>query len=462
MSRNIIITILYCISICFFSITGTRCTNISDSSNSTYKYIKDKKPYYYRKDTLHFFYPREGFEITFQGKRLCTLTTINGDNSTPTSSTDSSDYFIRYTTGLDTFLMEGDTVNGAARFSILDIKSNFNWDYLLKKFPDTILLADIIFDYLDTATSRVMTTTDSGFKLSPSHKDSVISALNKIVNSTTIYRDYKTKIDALIWDPDSIGFHQDLKLMIDENIMDIDGNVNNNLTFLQKERLKRFNYNLYTKHFDTNPDELIFTPFPVLGKVYSMKVEEGESLQDPQKNITRVLKVNDTSINQLFYVDNNGKSITPQNNKLSGYYPVTGLNWNMTPIFMDIDIPLVKDSEILNIINPGNAIIYFDSLVGPYENAKKYYRLISNHSISGTTIFEDGKKYYISGFISLTAGFYNLSYGNTMYSIENDRGHFTFMNIDVYFHAKNIDNKKFIYHETRVLETDSLKTERYY
>jgi hypothetical protein len=458
MNNSLKIKILFLFCICLFTIIGLQCNSISDSESTTYEYIKDNKQYFYRKDTLHLFYPEEGYQVDFHGIRSHSLTTIVGKDSSTADTTDSL-YMVRFRTGRDTVLLTGDTINGEARFQLSDIKSNYNWDFIVVNiFADTnlpVLMARIIADYMDPNQVDTLIQTDSSYKLTPSNKASFINALNEIVNTDTLYYHYRAKITNAIWDT---NFTNDVNRLIEENIMvDTTGRIHNNIDIFQREQLKRFNYNIFTVYFDSDPDKPIFTPFPVSGRIFTFTVQEGSSNRGFHDSITRFLKVNDTAMNQLFYVDKNGNSITPQNKKFTGYFMFSGMDWGITPLLLDLDLPLIPKSDIPNIVSAGNAIMYFDTLEGTQDDAKKYYTMIVNYSLSGGAFLEDGEWYYFSGFASISADFYNRSFGNSMFSIHTDRGYFTNMDVDIVIHAKNLGGKELLYREKRLLETDSLK-----
>ena len=442
--------------ICILALVGIQCTSITDSSNSTYTYYKKAKPYFYRKDTLHFFYPAEGYTVRLQGPRYSELVTYDKHQQATNTSVDTSTYCVQFTTNRDTFLLENDTINGEAKFHLSDFKSSFSWDYLLKKFPDTLLMGKMLYDFLDDTMDSIMFVNDSGYKLTISHKNAVITALNQLVNYDSLYNRYRFDLnDLLSWDT---TFTNKIDRLVQENIMDTTGGITGPLNTLQKQKLKRFNFDIFTKYLDSNPDEFIFTPFPFFGRVFTLLVEEGESPQNLARNATRYFKVTDSLMTQLYFIDKNNQKVTPQNSKVNGYYPLSGLNWKSSPVFPEFDLPMIPAQDIPNILSPGNTIIYFDSLIGSYENALKYYRMISNYSLTGHAVFEDGNRYAVTGYITMTTGFTNRSFGGTMYSIDNDRGYFSYVNISICFNAQDALGKGYAYTEKRILEADSLRT----
>ncbi len=461
MIRGVWIRFSLCLALAtLVSMTGLFCNSISDATKTTVEYITDLSTTYFRKDTLFFFYPQEGFQVDFYGTKSVSYQKKE-DGVEKKRSYNEDSLYARFTTERDTFLFSGDSVQGRAQFHVKDIQTNFNWDFFLKAFTDTtfpILMGKIIADHIDSKQLDSLVQCDSAYKLTPSNKDSVINTLNRIIGVTNFYQQYRSEINEFVWDS---TFYERLSQLSKENIMDTFGVVNTGIDTYQQEIIRRFNYNIFSTYFDNNPDEPVFTPFPVLGRVYTLSVKEGPTTNQLSTIARRFMKVNDTAMHQLFFQVANGIVNTEKDSKFSGFYFSSGLVWNVTPLLFHLDLPFISQQELVPLVQPGHAQIVFDSVVGTYENAKKFYRFTVNTSLSGEALFNDGKQYTVSGAVVLTAGFYNRSFGNIMYSVENDRGHFRYMDIDIELYGKSASKHELRYSEKRKLVTDSLNSSSY-
>ncbi len=442
------ILILFTISI--------RCNFIADSTNlSSNTFERDRSIIVKnRSDTLYLFYPNKGREINFYGTRSFShKVTVNGTDLLRADTIDS--IYTRIKINRDTFLVSGDSILGEARFHLSDIRLNSNWDAVLKYFTDSTIpsiAGKILADFLDSVQLDSLIEIDSAYKLTLSNKTAVINALNNIVVTDTFFYLYKTKLEKLIWDS---AFTVDINELVSENIMDTNGVLTGTLNFFQKEQLKRFNFNVFAKYIDNNFDEPIFRQFPVLGRVYTIQTLQGSTLNSLTEIFRRFLIVNDTAISHLFTIENNVMYTELKNTNLFKYNFRSEIPWNIILLLSRSDIPIIPPNELSNIIHPGKVIIFFDSLVGHSENAKKYYRLKAQYPLSGTIPFDDELRYEISGAIFIEAGFYNRSFGSSNYSIENDKGYFRYMDVKINIQAKNNKQKIINIKEKRHLITDN-------
>ncbi len=425
------------------------CNTIPDGvKQNSSNLIQNQVEKNYKIDTIFIFNCTKGHSADFKGNRIIKLT----ENGHTTSQTDSM--YARITCLGDTILELADSTYGLVEFQMADVML---WDSLFSKIKyRNGLIGVIVSEYLNPDDLQTIDSTDSSqfSLLSVSTKKSVITALNDILNVNDLYFNYRVEIeDDVFYIPVMDSLYADILRLVGENVfLDTTGWVQSNLSFSRQEKLKWFNWRIFTKYLDNEANAVdngkIFKKYSTVGRVYTFRIQSWSAQNEQLKSdAIRFISKRSDGLYQIAFEDASG-FFTPDDNKITGFPFTCDIGWTVTPFSWFTTAPFLPTQPVTSLSVTGKATMKYSSFLIDSDTTW-HYDLRLMYPISGT-IMQNDEPLRIAGTYNTAFGFYKIS---SMY-LDPHQGYFTRWDGDMEILATSVDGNIIKYRESYFLHSD--------
>lgn len=408
--------------------TSITCNNISDEliqtqsifhPNENINTVKD--------DTLFLFNSQLGYIVDFKGTHSCTVR-VNGEII---SAIDNDSLYSRFITHNKGIISINDSLYGRMEFSEQEIN---DWQLLLNEIKDsTDFIGTVLKENIDSVEFYTIKAYTSAGELTQSNKTTIVNAFTQFVNTKTFYKNYKASVDSnLAFSFMRDSFYNDIAQMVEKGLfLDSNGTLNNNLLLSEEEEIKWFNWRIFAKYFDPDPENTFKTKFqkyPACGRVFFMSFQQANAKEKLAENdIMRYFEYTNKGLFQIGIVDGNTFYKT-FDTKVNDLFFITSTTWKVTPLFRSSELPFLSGEMLSKFDTPGHATIKYMG-----ESAFKdttWFQMNLFYSIKKTVI-HDGNPLDLKGAIIISAGVFK-------YKLGGNQGHFTNWNSDIYLRATNV------------------------